>query len=155
MKTIFSTAIREEWLDYNNHVNVAAYVQIFDLAGEALITELGMGEAMTRETGISWAVLENHITYDNEVVLGQQVEVRVQLVDHDHKRLHLYYEMHVTGDSGYLASTLEQMLMCIDLGKRKSASFPESTMKIINQWAEEHYRLQRPETLGRTIGIRR
>ncbi len=152
---IYTTDIKPEWLDYNNHMNVAYYVLIFDLAGEEFVRTLGLGEAVTRQTGISWMVLENHITYDNEVSLGQQVEVRLRLVDQDQKRLHLYFEMHVAGEDGYLASTLEQMALCVDLNERRSAEFPADVKAAIDALAEEHSALPVPENIGRKIGIRR
>lgn len=152
---IHTTAIQPEWLDYNDHLNVAYYLLIFDQAGEALVHSLGLGEAVTRETGISWVVLENHITYDNEVTLGQMVEVHMQLLDHDQKRLHLYFEMHVTGDKGYLAATLEQMLLCIDLNKRSSTPFPDDVQAKIQTLFQSQANLPRPKNIGRQIGIRR
>lgn len=154
---IYSTEIKPEWLDYNNHMNVAYYVLVFDLAGEQFICDLGLGEDVTRETGISWMVLENHITYDNEVVLGQEIEVRLQIMDHDNKRLHLYFEMFAKRDDGeeYLASTLEQMAMCVDLNKRKSSTFPKDVAAKIEELAESQASLSTPVNIGRTIGIRR
>lgn len=157
MQKIYSTRIKPEWLDYNNHMNVAYYVLIFDKAGENLASDIGLGEAFTQETGISWMVLENHVTYNNEVVLDQPVDVRFQLLDHDNKRLHLYFEMYAKNDDGseYLASTLEQMMMCVDLNVRKSCNFPESIAKRIRHLADEQSNFSKPETIGRTIGIRR
>jgi len=150
----YSCDIKPEWLDYNGHLNVAYYVLIFDGAEEALFEKLGLGERVAKETAISWMVLENHITYDNEVSLGQQVEISVRLVDHDHKRMHLYLEMHTSGDDGYLASTLEQMVICADLDTRKSRNFPEDVMSNIDGWAQEQIHLPRPENTSRIIGIR-
>ena len=48
---------------YNDHMNVTYYVLVFDMAGEEMARSLCLGEAVTRETGFSWAVLENHITF--------------------------------------------------------------------------------------------
>ncbi|MGB0466281.1 MAG: thioesterase family protein [Pontibacterium sp.] len=154
---IYSTPIKPEWLDYNNHMNVAYYVLIFDKAGEQLVGELGLSEAVTEKTGISWMVLENHITYDNEVVLDQLVEVRAQLLDYDSKRLHLYFEMWGKNDDGteYLASTLEQMAMCVDLKLRKSCEFPANVAENIQQMEKAQADLAKPDNIGRTIGIRR
>ncbi|WP_286237788.1 thioesterase family protein [Neptuniibacter halophilus] len=156
-EVVFSTNIQPEWLDYNDHMNVAYYVLIFDKAGEALVSELGLSEAVTRETQISWMVLENHITYNNEVVLDQPVEVRAQLLDHDAKRMHLYFEMFARDDKGgeYLASTLEQMAMCVDLSQRKSCPFPEAVSAKLAQMSEAQSSLEKPSNIGRTIGIRR
>jgi len=157
MQTIHNTRIQPEWLDYNNHMNVAYYVLIFDQAGEKLVTEIGLSEAFTKQTDISWMVLENHITYNNEVVLNQPVSVRFQLLDHDSKRLHLYFEMYAQNDDGseYLASTLEQMVMCVDLKVRKSHQFPDDIFKNIQDIAKDHSELPTPSNIGRSIGIRR
>jgi acyl-CoA thioester hydrolase len=152
---IYATEIKPEWLDYNNHMNVAYYVLIYDLAFEELLRSLGLGGEQAKTTGISTMALESHITYKQEVSLGQDVEIRMQLVDHDHKRMHLYSEMFVKGTCGYLASTLEQISMCVDLNKRKSASFPAEVMEKIKILSEQQSHLQRPDNIGRIIGIRK
>jgi len=154
---VYSTPIKQEWLDYNNHMNVAYYVLIFDKAGEHLVSDLGLSEAVTKATDISWMVLENHITYNNEVVLDQPVEVRAQVLDHDSKRLHLYFEMYAKNEDGseYLASTLEQMAMCVDLKLRKSCEFPAEVATRIEQLSQAQAGLTKPTNIGRVIGIRR
>mgnify|MGYP002638015972 CR=1 FL=1 len=152
---IYSTEIQPEWLDYNNHMNVAYYVLVFDLAFEELLLSLGLGEEGAKTTGISTMALESHITYDQEVSLGQEVEIRMQLLDHDYKRMHLYLEMYVRGSSGYLASTLEQISMCVDLNERKSASFPDEVMAKIKTLSQQQSHLERPGNIGRKIGIRK
>ncbi len=152
---IYSTEIKPEWLDYNNHMNVAYYVLVIELAFEELLLSLGLGEERAKTTGISTMALESHITYDQEVSLGQGVEIRMQLVDHDHKRMHLYLEMSVKGSSGYLASTLEQISMCVNLNERKSASFPDEVMTKIDTLSQQQSHLERPGNIGRKIGIRK
>jgi acyl-CoA thioester hydrolase len=152
---IHTSEIQPEWLDYNNHLNVAFYVLIFDQSGEALMQSIGLGEGVTRETGFSWVALENHVTFDREVTLGQTVDVRIQLLDHDAKRLHIYLEMHVRGANGYLAATQEQMLMCIDLRQRRSAPFPKEVQASIEAMARQHAQMAPPANIGRKIGIRR
>ncbi len=152
---IYATEIKPEWLDYNNHMNVAYYVVIYDRAFEELLRSLGLGGERAKTTGISTMALESHITYDKEVSLGQEVEIRMQLVDYDHKRMHLYSEMYVKGNRGYLASTLEQISMCVDLNERKSASFPVEVMKKIKILSEQQSHLKPPDNIGRIIGIRK
>lgn len=153
LPVIYETEIKPEWLDYNNHMNVAYYVLIYDLAFEELLRSLGLGGERAKTTGISTMALESHITYKQEVSLGQDVEIRMQLVDHDHKRMHLYFEMYVKGISGYLASTLEQISMCVNLNERKSASFPAEVMAKIKMLSEQQSHLKRSDNIGRTIGI--
>lgn len=154
---IYSTQIKPEWLDYNNHMNVAYYVLIFDLAGTELVSQLGLSEAVTKATDISWMVLENHITYNAEVVLDQPVEVRLQLLDHDEKRLHLYFELYAKNSDGteYLSSTLEQMAMCVDLKARRGCAFPAEIAANIQLLSDQQAGLAMPENIGRKIGIRK
>ena len=154
-KILCSTEIKPEWLDYNNHMNVAYYILVFDLAFEELLLSLGLGEGGAKTTGISTMALESHITDGQEGSLGQEVEIGMQLVDHDHKRLHLYFEMYVKGSRGYLASTLEQISMCVDLNERKSASFPVEVMSKIKALSQHQSHLKRPDNIGRKIGIRK
>ena len=159
MKTIlpdsYTTDIKTEWLDYNRHMNVTWYTLIFDRAGESFVHSLGLGEEKSKETGISWMALESHVTYDKEVLPGQQVAVKIRIVDYDTKRLHLYFEMHVKGKSGYLAATMEQMLICVDLNKRKAAPFPNKIFRNIAARFQHYSLLPLPERLGHQIGIRR
>ena len=154
---VHRTNIKKEWIDYNDHMNVAYYVLIFDHAADDLVKDWGLNEEKIQETGISWMVLENHITYNNEVVLDQPVDVRAQLIDSDSKRIHLYFEMYAQNEDGteYLASTLEQMAMCVDLKARKSCAFPADISENIQVWADKQQHLAKPENIGRTIGIRR
>lgn len=154
---VFSTTVKPEWLDYNNHLNVAYYVLIFDLAGTELLTQLGLSEEAANATGISWMVLENHIAYIGEVGLDQPVEVSAQILDHDSKRMHLYFELYAedAGGERYLSSTLEQMAMCVDLNTRRSCDFPQGIFDNITQLSSTQTDLPAPEGIGRTIGIRR
>ena len=151
---LVETPIRRPWLDYNDHLNVASYVLIFDMAGVALFDHLGMGEAYSRETGGSWVVLESHLTYDREVLADDVVSVETRFVDHDAKRLHLYHEMHIASGGGP-AATCEQMTMFFDLRTRRAAPFPEHVARAIDRIGQGQAALPRPKTLGRTIGIRR
>ena len=153
---LYRTDIKKAWLDYNDHLNVANYVMIFDEAGVALFDHLGMGEAYTKETGGSWVVLENHVTYDRELRLDEKVEVSSQIIDFDAKRLHLYHEICKTDDAeGGPCSTCEQMTMFFDLKARRPAPFPEHVFEKIERYAKEHSSLFRPPNLGRVIGLKR
>ncbi|MFQ3196939.1 MAG: acyl-CoA thioester hydrolase, partial [Paraglaciecola sp.] len=80
-----------------------------------------------------------------------------QLLDHDSKRLHIYFEMYAKNEDGseYRASTLEQMAMCVDLNTRKSCDFPASMAEKILLKASAQVDLNRPDNIGRIIGIRR
>ena len=86
--------ILKDWTDYNNHMNVAYYVLIFDLYGaEKLMTLFNMGEDSAKNTKKSTMVVESHITYNQEVNEGDEVDVNLLYFDHDKKRLQYKLEM--------------------------------------------------------------
>ena len=53
------------------------------------------------------------------------------------------------------ASTLEQISMCVDLNERKSASFPVEVLSKIKILSQHQSHLERPDNIGRKIGIRK
>ena len=61
--------IKKEWIDYNNHMNMAYYVLVFDEVWEIIFLKLA------KSTQMSTMVVETHTTYDSEVKLGDEVEI--------------------------------------------------------------------------------
>ena len=55
--------IKKEWTDYNNHLNMAYYVLIFDKSWEVMLEKFKMGETAAKTTMRSTMVVETHTTY--------------------------------------------------------------------------------------------
>ena len=119
---ISDQTIKKEWIDYNNHMNMAYYVLIFDDIWEIILKKFKMGESSARSTNMSTMVVETHTTYNSEVKLGDEVEINLTFFDHDKKRLHYKMEM-IEKSSKKLSATLEMLSLYIDLKKRKVAEF--------------------------------
>ena len=68
---ITNKIIKKEWTDYNNHMNVAYYVLVFDEAWEVMLQKFKMGENSAKTTEMSTMVVETYITYNNEVKEGE------------------------------------------------------------------------------------
>ena len=56
---ITNKIIKKEWTDYNNHMNVAYYVLVFDEAWEVMLQKFKMGENSAKTTEMSTMVVEN------------------------------------------------------------------------------------------------
>jgi|TARA_B110000211_G_scaffold76828_1_gene90103 acyl-CoA thioester hydrolase len=126
--------IIKDWTDYNNHMNVAYYVLIFDLYGaETLMTKFKMGENSAKTTKKSTMVVESHITYNQEVNEGDEVNINLIYFDHDKKRLQYKFEM-VHNEKKYLASTIEFLSLYVDLKERKVTEFEDEKIKIMNDF---------------------
>ena len=130
--------ILKEWTDYNNHMNVAYYVLIFDVYGaEKLMDTFNMGEQSAKTTKKSTMVVESHITYNQEVKEGDQVNVNLIFFDHDKKRLQYKMEM-IHKKKKYLASTIEILALYVDLNERKVAEFEEEKVKIMDDFIDKN-----------------
>ena len=92
--------------------------------------------------------------YVQELKLDDEVEVRLQLLDFDHKRLHYYQEMYHYTD-GYLAATSEQIALHVDMTSRRSALFPADVTDKLSDVLAAHQGLPKSERIGHSIGIRR
>ena len=130
--------ILKEWTDYNNHMNVAYYVLIFDIHGaEKLMDIFNMGEQSAKTTKKSTMVVESHISYNQEVKEGDEVDVNLIYFDHDKKRLQYKLEM-IHKEKKYLASTMEILALYVDLGQRKVSEFEEEKLKIMDEYIQKN-----------------
>lgn len=82
---ITNQIIKKEWTDYNNHMNMAYYVLVFDQAWEEILQKFQMGENSAKTTNMSTMVVETHTTYNAEVKEGDEVEIILTFFDHDKK----------------------------------------------------------------------
>ena len=128
----------KDWVDYNGHMNVAYYVLIFDVyGGEILMSGFNMGENSAKNTKKSTMVVESHITYNQELAEGDEVNVNLTYFDHDKKRLLYKLEM-IHNEKKFLASTIEVLALYVDLDKRKASEFENEKVEIMRRYIEEN-----------------
>ena len=130
---IANQIIKKEWTDYNNHMNMAYYVLVFDQLWEIVLAKFKMGEQSAKTSQMSTMVVETHTTYNNEVKEGDEVEVNLTFFDHDKKRIHFKMEM-IEKSSKKLSATLEMLSLYIDLSKRKVSEFEEEKVKLMDEF---------------------
>ena len=134
---ITNKIIKKEWTDYNKHMNVAYYVLVFDESWELMLQKFKMGENSAKTSQMSTMAVESHITYNNEVKEGDEVEIVLTYFDHDKKRLHYKMEM-IEKSSNKLASTIEFLSLYVDLNKRKVSEFEEEKISIMKKFIQEN-----------------
>ena len=130
---ITNQIIKKEWTDYNNHMNMAYYVLVFDQIWEIILEKFKMGESSAKTTGMSTMVVETYTTYNNEVKEGEEVEINLTFFDHDKKRLHYKMEM-IEKSSRKLSATLEMLSLYIDLSKRKVTEFEDEKVELMDDF---------------------
>ena len=146
--------VLDDWIDYNGHLNMAYYNVIFDRGVDHFFDLLNIGADYAASGAGSCFTLEVHLHYIQELKLDDAVEVRLQLLDFDHKRLHFFQEMYHC-EQGYLAATSEQITLHVDMNSRRSAAFPASVLAQLDVLFSAHKALPQSERIGHVIGIHR
>lgn len=141
-----------EWLDYNDHMNVAYYVAAFDLGIDAFKAVIGIDLDYIKTQKKSTVALESHITYQREASLGDELRIDTRLLDFDGRRCHLYQEMYRADE---LLSTLESLSISFDTTLRKSCPFAEELAPRYEQMFQAQKSLPIPQWVGKSVGIRR
>ena len=146
------TSVKDEWLDYNDHMNVAYYVAAFDIGVDETKATFGMTEEYIQRTKLSTVALEAHIRYLREAMAGEQLRIETRIVDYDHKRIHYYQEMYRDDE---LLATHESLGISFDLEQRRTNSFPDTVTEGIQEMHRRQAQLAPPEAVGSRVGIRR
>jgi acyl-CoA thioester hydrolase len=147
-----SETVKPEWLDYNDHLNVAYYVMLFDVGIDAFKDVIGMGLGYIERESRSTVALESRIAYLAEASLGDALRIETRIIDFDGKRVHYYQEMF----RGEARLALQETLsICFDSEARRSCPFPEDIARNFERMLAAQGPLGRPEWVGQVIGIRR
>jgi len=129
--------VKKEWIDYNNHMNMAYYVLIIDRAWEVALEKFKMGANAAKNEKRSTMVVETNTKYLNEVKVGEEVDVNLTYFDHDKKRLHIKMEM-VGKNTNKISATMEWISLYIDLNQRKVTEFENEKIKLMDDFIREN-----------------
>ena len=143
-----------EWTDYNGHMNLAYYVLAFDHASDRFADFLDLGVSYVKRANRSLFTLEAHVTYEHELMVGDPLSFRTQLIDFDGKRIHFFHAMY-HGAEGYLAATNELLAIHVDLATRRSSPLPAEAIQRLEGLMAAHGKLPRPPQVGRVMQIKR
>tara|TARA_B100001063_G_C16597606_1_gene468953 strand:- start:101 stop:571 length:471 start_codon:yes stop_codon:yes gene_type:complete len=133
-----SKSIIKDWIDYNDHMNVSYYLLIFDKYGADILNDtFKMGEHSAKTTGKSTMIVESNITYNQELKLGDEVDVNLIYFDHDIKRLQYKMEM-INKKEKFLASTIEVLALYVDLNTRKVSEFEKEKIEIMDNYIQKN-----------------
>lgn len=151
---LYETEVQTEWVDYNGHMSEAFYVLVFGYTTDALLDLIGMDATYRERTGTSLYTLEAHVGYLLEVAESEPLRVATQILDLDHKRLHIFHSMHHAA-SGDLLATGELMLLNVDRTGPRSTPLPDEIAARLQAIHKAHSSLPVPEQARRSIAIRR
>ena len=141
-----------EWIDVNNHMNVAYYVLAFDLGVDSLWVEFGITDEHIREMNTSTFAVESHIIYRQELKLDDPFIVTTQILAFDEKRIHQFQRLY-HAEKNYLAATAEWMNLHVDLETRRVAPWPPQILADIQKIAASQGEWPYPREAGRQMRV--
>ena len=145
--------VRPEWIDINDHMNVAYYLLAFDQAVDALWTRFGLTEEYIKTHSSSTIAVESHVTWQREVVEGADYVVTSQILAFDDKRIHQFQRMY-QADEGFLAATCEWMNLHFDTGIRRVAPWPDKIRARIAEFADNQGEHPWPAEAGKRMQVK-
>ncbi|ALS77535.1 thioesterase family protein [Planococcus kocurii] len=149
---LYEEKVQSEWVDYNGHMNDAAYAKVFSQATDSFIGFLGLTGNVRTQLNYTIFTLETHLCYLKEVHEHDSLAIRVKLLNCDAKRLHVFLTMN--NSVGDLVATSEQMWMGMDSVLGKPTPFPETIAIAIEVLRTQQKGQPVPEQAGRKIGFR-
>ncbi|MGR8919774.1 MAG: thioesterase family protein [Gammaproteobacteria bacterium] len=148
---ISAAEVLPDWLDYNDHMNVAYYLVAFEQGIDDYKAIVGLDLEHIEKAQRSTVALESHITFQNEASLGEKLRIETRIIDFDGKRAHIYQELY--RDETLLA-TQETLSISFDLAARRTAPFEDEVAGRYRELVAAQSALPRPKWIGRSIGIK-
>lgn len=144
MLTWDDIAIEAEWIDYNGHLNMAAYLVVFDRAMDRLIDTVGLSSAPGTDPTIFAASAK--IDYLREVAAEERPSCVTGVIALDSKRLHTFQELRVGGEARARAENLH---VHVERTGPRAAPFSRAVREALEAMIEPA-----PDWIGRPVADR-
>jgi acyl-CoA thioester hydrolase len=128
--TQFTCGVPSSGIDYNGHLNDAAYAQVLTDANELFLDALGLSATYRDLTGNAMYTVEITIKFLHEVNAADTITAESVVASHDSKRLRVHTTLRVgstdvaTGDSLYLH---------VDTSSGRVAPFPADRAAVLER----------------------
>ena len=142
-----------EWIDINDHMNVAYYVLAFDHAVDSLWHRFGIDDEYIRRERNSTFAVECHVTWQRELEPGAPFTITSQVLAYDEKRIHQFMRMY-HGEQGFLAATAEWMNLHVDMSVRRVSNWPSGILDGIRGFVEMQGTWPYPRETGSNMNVK-
>ncbi len=129
--------VTEDMCDLNGHMNVAYYLQAFDIYSRPMFEDFGFTKEHFKNGYSSFAV-EDSIRYLKEFLLGEKIFPRFRLENFNKKLIHIVGVL--LNEEGQLASISETIIVHVDMRTRKTVEMPKAFQIKLQTIKEQHHR---------------
>lgn len=144
------TRIPAAWIDYNGHLHESRYLQVFGDATDALLRFVGADDAYLA-SGRNYYTVETHLQFLRSLGAGDDVEVSIQLLEADEKRIKAFLVLLHDGEPVAMA---EHLYLHVDTTAQKATPAGPEVYDRVRRIADAHAALPAPATAGRRTGER-
>ncbi len=142
--------MQPQWVDYNGHMTESCFLLVFGDSADAFFRFIGIDEDY-RAAGHSLYTVQTHLHHRQEAVEGDALQLSLQVLDCDARRVHVYHEMH--RQDGPLLAAAEQMLVHVDMRMGRSSPMPADLLSHVQAVRHAHADMPRGELVGRPLVI--
>lgn len=152
---LYATEVASEWVDYNGHMNDAAFAVVFSRSVDALMDRIGLDAAARKQMRRSLFTLQMMLHYFKEAREGDALSVSCHLLEHDDKRMRVWLDM--TDASGERLAASEQLLLSVALseGAPRAAPWGFETLAALDALQKLHASLPHPPEAGSGVALKR
>ena len=129
--------VTEDMCDLNGHMNVAYYLQAFDIYSRPMFEDFGFTKEHFKNGYSSFAV-EDSIRYLKEFLLGEKIFPRFRLEKFNKKLIHIVGIL--LNEEEQLASISETIIVHVDMRTRKTVEMPKEFLTNLENIKEQHHR---------------
>ncbi|MBV8663829.1 MAG: thioesterase family protein [Hyphomicrobiales bacterium] len=153
---VYESAVVAEWVDYNGHMNDAAYAVVFSRSVDALMDRIGLDAATRKASGHTLYTMQTMLHYFTEAREGEPLFVAARLLEHDDKRARVWLEMKA-GREGQPLAASEQLLLSIERGAAGAHAAPwrAETKAALDALAKAHRGLEAPPQVGQGVTMKK
>jgi len=156
MLHLIDARVAAEWLDYNSHMNDAAYAIVFSRAVDALMDRIGIDAATRKTERRTLFTAQAMLHFFHEAGEGDPLSISCHILEHDDKRLRVWLDM-TGGRAGLHLAASEQLLLSIDQSEPTARVAPwlPQTRAALDALAKAQSGLPRAAQAGLGIALKR
>jgi len=130
-----SKRVTAKMCDINGHMNVAYYLETFDVYSRSLFESLGFSQDYFIQ-GFSCFAIEDNIRYLNEFLEGDKIYPRFRIHNYNHKLIHVVGVL--LNKDEELSSISETIVAHIDMTQRRTMNMPKRLFQKVAAVSVEH-----------------
>ena len=130
-----SKKVTAKMCDINGHMNVAYYLETFDVYSRSLFESLGFSQDYFTQ-GFSCFAIEDSIRYLKEFLDGETMYPRFRIHDYNHKLIHIVGVL--LNKDGELSSISETIVAHIDMNQRLAVNMPQTLLQKVEAVSAQH-----------------